>query len=80
MNDTHPVPARRKARTLAHSVVAHISDMIRDGRIAPGEKIPSEAEVIATLGVSRSVVREAVSHQNGLSRFLNRLVRRLNSA
>jgi DNA-binding FadR family transcriptional regulator len=61
MNDTHPLPARKKARTLAHSVVAHISDMIRDGRIAPGEKIPSEAEVIATLGVSRSVVREAVS-------------------
>jgi DNA-binding FadR family transcriptional regulator len=36
--------------------------MIEDGRIKPGTKIPSESELIAALGVSRSVVREAVSH------------------
>jgi DNA-binding FadR family transcriptional regulator len=36
--------------------------MINEGRIQPGQKIPSETEIIAALGVSRSVVREAVSH------------------
>jgi DNA-binding FadR family transcriptional regulator len=36
--------------------------MIAEGRIQPGQKIPSETEIIAALGVSRSVVREAVSH------------------
>jgi GntR family transcriptional repressor for pyruvate dehydrogenase complex len=51
-----------KPRSLAHGVVTYVSDLIREGRIAPGEKIPSEAEIIRALGVSRSVVREAISH------------------
>jgi DNA-binding FadR family transcriptional regulator len=46
----------------AQDVVTHVSRMIEDGRIKPGEKIPSEADLIASLGVSRSVVREAISH------------------
>ncbi len=51
-----------KPRNLAHGVVSYVSGLIRDGRIAAGEKIPSEAEIIRALGVSRSVVREAISH------------------
>ena len=51
-----------KHRTMAHGVVAYVSDLIRAGRIAPGQKVPSEAEIIRVLGVSRSVVREAMSH------------------
>jgi DNA-binding FadR family transcriptional regulator len=42
-------------------VISHVTELIRDGRIAPGEKVPSEAEIIQALGVSRSVVREAMS-------------------
>ena len=53
---------RKRGQSLAQTVVDHVSRMINDGRIKPGEKIPSEAEIIAELGVSRSVVREAVSH------------------
>jgi DNA-binding FadR family transcriptional regulator len=58
----NPAIPQKRANSLAQAVVTHISRMIEDGRIKPGEKIPSEAEIIAELGVSRSVVREAVSH------------------
>jgi DNA-binding FadR family transcriptional regulator len=59
---TSPPTTTNKHRNLAHSVVDHISGLIRDGRVAPGEKVPSEAEIIRVLGVSRTVVREAMSH------------------
>jgi DNA-binding FadR family transcriptional regulator len=61
-NNTPPAPPPNKPRNLAHGVVAYVSELIRDGRVAPGEKVPSEAEIIRVLGVSRSVVREAMSH------------------
>lgn len=55
-------PLPPKHRTLAHGVVEYVSDLIRSGRIGAGEKVPSEAAIIKALGVSRSVVREAMSH------------------
>lgn len=51
----------RRPRTLALGVVEALSDRIRDGRLAPGTKLPTEAEVMAEFGVSRTVVREALS-------------------
>ena len=51
----------RRPRTLALGVVEALSDRIRDGRLAPGTKLPTEAEVMAEFGVSRPVVREALS-------------------
>jgi GntR family transcriptional regulator, transcriptional repressor for pyruvate dehydrogenase complex len=62
MESSRPTPALPKTRSLAHGVVSYVADLIKDGRIAPGEKVPSEAEFIRALGVSRSVVREAISH------------------
>jgi GntR family transcriptional repressor for pyruvate dehydrogenase complex len=62
MDSNTALPAPLKHRTLAHSVVAYVSDLIGEGRIGAGEKVPSEAEIIRVLGVSRSVVREAMSH------------------
>jgi GntR family transcriptional repressor for pyruvate dehydrogenase complex len=62
MSSLLPPPPSKKHRTLAHHVVAHVSELMRNGSIQPGDKIPSETEIIAALGVSRSVVREAVSH------------------
>jgi GntR family transcriptional regulator, transcriptional repressor for pyruvate dehydrogenase complex len=52
---------RRKPRTLALELVEAIGDRIRDGRIAPGDKLPTEAAIMAEFGVSRTVVREALS-------------------
>jgi DNA-binding FadR family transcriptional regulator len=52
---------RRKPRTLALELVESIGDRIRDGRFTPGEKLPTEAAVMGEFGVSRTVVREALS-------------------
>jgi GntR family transcriptional repressor for pyruvate dehydrogenase complex len=63
MNPT-PLPSAppKKHRNLAQGVVAYISDSIRDGKLDPGDKLPTESEVMRILGVSRTVVREAISH------------------
>ena len=52
---------RRRPRTLALELVEAIGDRIRDGRTAPGDKLPTEAAIMAEFGVSRTVVREAIS-------------------
>ncbi len=61
MNPDFVSALRRKPRTLALELVESIGDRIRDGRIAPGDKLPTEAAVMGEFGVSRTVVREALS-------------------
>lgn len=46
--------------TLAHSVAERLMHLIADGTIKPGEKIPSERELMERLQVARSTVREAL--------------------
>lgn len=57
-----PSAPPKKHRNLAQGVVAHISEGIRNGTISPGEKLPTESEIMRIQGVSRTVVREAISH------------------
>jgi len=47
--------------TLAQRVVAGLKDKILAGDLPPGHKVPSEAELIEEYGVSRTVIREAVT-------------------
>lgn len=47
--------------TLAQRVVAGLKDKILTGDLPPGHKLPSETELIAEYGVSRTVIREAVT-------------------
>lgn len=54
-------PARRKPRSLALDLVDALGDRIRDGRLAAGAKLPTEAAIMEEFGVSRTVVREAIS-------------------
>ena len=54
-------PTRRKPRTLALELVDALGDRIRDGRLMPGDKLPTEAAIMGEFGVSRTVVREAIS-------------------
>jgi DNA-binding FadR family transcriptional regulator len=42
-------------------LVEALGDRIRDGRLAAGDKLPTEAAFMAEFGVSRTVVREAIS-------------------
>jgi len=51
----------RRPRTLAQELVQALAARIREGRIPAGEKLPTEAAVMAEFGVSRTVVREALS-------------------
>jgi GntR family transcriptional repressor for pyruvate dehydrogenase complex len=62
--NTVPFPpvASRKPRNLAQGVVAYIADGIRNGTVKPGDKLPTESEIMRLMGVSRTVVREAISH------------------
>jgi GntR family transcriptional repressor for pyruvate dehydrogenase complex len=52
---------RRKPRGLAHGLVDSLGQRIRDGRLIAGAKLPTEAEIMDEFGVSRTVVREALS-------------------
>jgi GntR family transcriptional regulator, transcriptional repressor for pyruvate dehydrogenase complex len=52
---------RRRPRSLALELVEALGDRIRDGRLAAGTKLPTEAAFMAEFGVSRTVVREAIS-------------------
>jgi DNA-binding FadR family transcriptional regulator len=57
-----PIAApRRKPRSLALEIVEALGERIRDGRLATGDKLPSEAAIVDEFCVSRTVVREAIS-------------------
>lgn len=46
---------------LAYQLVEDLKQRILNGEIAPGEKLPGENSLVEEFGVSRTVVREAVS-------------------
>ncbi|OXH87938.1 GntR family transcriptional regulator, partial [Burkholderia multivorans] len=58
---TLPAAPRRRARSLAQDVVDALTAQIENGTLRPGDKLPTETEVMAAQGVSRTVVREAIS-------------------
>lgn len=46
---------------LTDRVAAKLTDEITSGRVAPGERLPTETQLVEQLGVSRTVVREAIT-------------------
>jgi GntR family transcriptional repressor for pyruvate dehydrogenase complex len=46
---------------LAEQVIARLANDIRSGRVEPGARLPTEQALSSALGVSRTVVREAVA-------------------
>ena len=52
---------QRKPRNLALSLVEELGERIRSGRVQAGDKLPTEAAIMGEFGVSRTVVREAIS-------------------
>jgi DNA-binding FadR family transcriptional regulator len=51
----------RRSEHLPARIAGQIGREILEGRIAPGEKLPTEHLLAKTFGVSRSVVREAIA-------------------
>ena len=49
-----------KKESVVQSVINCITDGIRSGELKPGDRIPPEPELAASLGVARSSVREAI--------------------
>jgi len=56
-----PAVRARRPRGLVNEVVESLTASIRDGQIKPGDKLPTESEIVARFDVSRTVVREAIS-------------------
>ncbi|HUG25641.1 FadR/GntR family transcriptional regulator [Piscinibacter sp.] len=50
-----------RPRNLALGLVDTLTARIRDGQMRAGDKLPSEAAIMGEFGVSRTVVREALS-------------------
>ncbi|CAM2188444.1 GntR family transcriptional regulator, transcriptional repressor for pyruvate dehydrogenase complex [Paraburkholderia sacchari] len=54
-------PPPRRARNLAELVVNHVTGQIAAKALNPGDKLPTESQLMHTLSVSRTVIREAIS-------------------
>src|ERR1044071_4886087 len=52
--------ARSERKTLTEVALQELRQAITDGTFRPGSQLPTEAELCAMLGVSRTVVREAL--------------------
>lgn len=56
------LPSKRRHKSLSQGLVESISNNIKNGVLKPGEKLPTESAIMALYDVSRTVVREAISH------------------
>jgi len=54
-------PVLRRPRSLTADLVQALGDRVRDGRWPAGTKLPTEGAIMEEFGVSRTVVREAIS-------------------
>ncbi|SDU93494.1 FadR/GntR family transcriptional regulator [Pseudomonas mucidolens] len=61
MQNDSPSQQRKRPQGLAHDIVTALTQHILLGQMVPGEKLPSESTLVAEYGVSRTVVREAIS-------------------
>lgn len=55
-----------KRQTLTRQVMEYLLDLIRKGDVKPDSKLPTEKELTAQLGVSRTCVREAMKSLESL--------------
>ncbi|QGZ63158.1 FadR/GntR family transcriptional regulator [Paraburkholderia acidisoli] len=60
-------PITPRGRNLAGQVVNYISEQIASRALKAGDKLPTESSLMTQLGVSRTVVREAISRLQAMS-------------
>lgn len=55
-----------RRQTLTSQVVDYVLNLIKSGEVDAGQKLPTESQLIETLGVSRTCVREAMKSLESL--------------
>jgi len=50
-----------KSEKIYKMVIDQVKDLIEDGRLSPGDRLPPERELASMLTVSRASVRQAIS-------------------
>src|SRR5574343_673179 len=56
-----PTTRTKRPRGLVPEIVQALTQDMREGRMLPGDKLPTESALMARFAVSRTVVREAIS-------------------
>jgi DNA-binding transcriptional MocR family regulator len=64
MLDLLPTPL--PSCNLTQALISRLTSEITSGRFGPGDRLPTEQQITAATGVSRTVVREAVAALKGL--------------
>jgi GntR family transcriptional regulator len=59
--ETRVQPSRRGGIPLYYQIMRDLKEQILSGRLAPGDRMPSESEYTRRFGVSRVVIRQALS-------------------
>ena len=81
MNVNNLKPARSHSQTLTEATKQELRDAIARGLYRPGSQLPAESELVQLLGVSRTVVREAlrlleedglITRRHGVGTFVRR--------
>ncbi len=72
--------AARRSRGLVPEIVDSLQSDIAQGHLVPGQKLPTESELVSRFQVSRTVIREAISRlqasglvetRHGIGTFVN---------
>ena len=53
-------PFARRTRSISAELAAHLENLISQGQMKPGERLPPERELAASMGVSRASLRQAM--------------------
>ena len=61
MNDTPGYVKNLKKESVVQSVINCLTDAMRNKELKPGDRIPPEPELAASMGVARSYVRPSKS-------------------
>lgn len=61
INKKSIVLPRKRSRSLVQQVMEDLTTKIQTGTYQPGEKMPTEPNMMSEYGVSRTVIREAIS-------------------
>ena len=65
MSDTPGYVKNLKKESVVQSVINCLTDAMRNKQLKPGDRIPPEPELAASMGVARSSVRAAIKIRAG---------------